>query len=147
MAPVTDVVVIVDVLSFSTTVDVALGRGVAVFPYRWRDGTEFAFAAEMDATVASRRGEPGLTLSPVTLVGAEPGLRLVLPSPNGSALSYGAREAGAKRVIVGCLRNAAAVALAIADEKTVAVIAAGERWSGATGPLRPAISGSILTVS
>lgn len=143
LAPLADVVVIVDVLSFSTTVDVALGRGVTVFPYRWHNGTEHDFAAEVGATVASRRGEPGLTLSPASLLDAEAGQRLVVPSPNGSALTHGAHEAGAERVLVGCLRNASAVAAAIGDAGVVAVIAAGERWRGATGPLRPAVEDQL----
>ena len=150
LAPQVDVVVIVDVLSFSTTVDVALSRGVIVFPYRWHDGTEHEFASQIGATVASRRGEPGLTLSPAALIDAQRGTRLVLPSPNGATLTQGALEMGAKRVLVGCLRNASAVAKAIEVEETVAVIAAGERWGGATGPLRPAIedqlgAGAIIT--
>jgi len=139
LAPLVDVVVVVDVLSFSTTVDVALGRGVIVFPYRWHDGTEFDFASRMRATVASRRGEPGLTLSPAALSTAESGTRLVLPSPNGATLTHSAIKAGAKRVLVGCLRNASAVAQAVRPNETVAVIAAGERWGGSSGPLRPAI--------
>jgi len=143
--------VIVDVLSFSTAVDVAVSRGVTVLPYRWHDGSEAAFAESHDAEVAQQRRSPeGWTLSPTSLAGAPAGLKLVLPSPNGSALTFGASEAGATTVRVGCLRNAAAVASRCEPDETVAVIAAGERWRGATGPLRPALedlvgAGAILS--
>lgn len=143
LAPRVDVVVVVDVLSFSTTVDVALSSGVIVFPYRWHDGSELEFASQVGATVASRRGEPGLTLSPAAVAAAQPGTRLVLPSPNGATLTHGAMEMGAQRVLVGCLRNASAIAAAVRPEETVAVIAAGERWAGAAGPLRPAIEDQL----
>ena len=125
-------------LSFSTSVDIALGRGVVVFPYRWHNGTEFEFAESVDAEVADRTGE-GFSLRPSSLEQAPAGLRLVLPSPNGSALTFGASEAGASRTMVGCLRDARAVAAALDDAGSVTVIAAGERWNGTTGPLRPAI--------
>ncbi|HET6952917.1 MAG TPA: 2-phosphosulfolactate phosphatase, partial [Acidimicrobiales bacterium] len=40
----------------------------------------------------------------------------------------------------GCLRNAAAVgAVAAAQPGPVAVVAAGERWRGHAGPLRPSV--------
>ena len=138
LAPLAEAVVIVDVLSFSTSIDIALGRGVVVFPYRWHNGTEYEFAESVDAVVADRSGD-GFGLRPSSLEDAPAGLRLVLPSPNGSALTFGASEAGARRTLVGCLRNAAAMAAALDDAETVAVIAAGERWNGTTGPLRPAI--------
>lgn len=138
LASTVDAVVIVDVLSFSTSVDIAVGRGVTVFPFKWHNGTEHDFAASVDADVAVQRGEPGFSLAPASLVSAPRGLRLVLPSPNGSALTFGAHEAGATRVHVSCLRNAKATAQALDDATTVAVIAAGERWRGTTGPLRPA---------
>ena len=32
-----DVSVVVDVLSFTTTLSVAVEQGIEVFPYRWRD--------------------------------------------------------------------------------------------------------------
>lgn len=139
LAPEVDAVVIVDVLSFSTAVDVALGNHVTIFPYRWHNGTEHEFAASVDALVADRDGSEGhgYTLRPSSLAEAPAGLRLVLPSPNGSALTFGAAEAGATDVFVGSLRNATAVARALDHAESVAVIAAGERWNGATGPLRP----------
>ena len=151
LAPGTTTVVIVDVLSFSTSVDVALGRGAVVLPYRWHDGTEHAYAAEQRAVVAARRPAAGrLSLRPSSLLTVEPGTRLVLPSPNGSALAFAASEAGAGAVVVGCLRNATAVGMHVAARGGVAaVIAAGERWRGTTGPLRPAVedllgAGAIL---
>ena len=151
LAPRSAVVVIVDVLSFSTAVDVALGRDAVVLPYRWHDGSEEEYATARGAVVAARSPAPGrLSLRPSSLVAIEPGLRLVLPSPNGSALAFAAEAAGARAVLVGSLRNAAAVGRASAAfGGVVSVIAAGERWRGSTGPLRPAVedllgAGAIL---
>jgi len=192
LAPDAAVVVIVDVLSFSTSVDVALGRGAVILPYRWHDGSEAAYAEANDAQLAMRgpadgQLPAGYTLRPSSLTTIEPGTRLVLPSPNGSALTFGAAEAArsgddhdradgepgvdgdeqergstepGRHVLVGCLRNATAVGRAAAalaqsmpgrggGDGAVAVIAAGERWRGTTGPLRPAVedllgAGAIL---
>jgi 2-phosphosulfolactate phosphatase len=138
LAP-SDVVIIVDVLSFSTCVDVAVGRGVVVLPYRWHDDSAAAYAASHKAELASGRSRFAgkYSLSPSSLLEARSGLRLVLPSPNGSALAFQAAHSGAK-VIAGCLRNAAAVAAnARIHAKTVTVVPAGERWYD--GSLRVAV--------
>ncbi len=141
LAPEADVVIVVDVLSFTTCVDVALGRGATVFPYKWHHGSEAAFAETHDALVAGPRGGPQrYSLSPASLDEIPSDTRLVLPSPNGSALLSGAADAGASTVVAACLRNGAAVGAWFADqETTVAVVAAGERWHGATGPMRAAV--------
>lgn len=151
LAPVSAAVVIVDVLSFSTSVDVAVGQGARVLPYRWDNGDEAGYAADHGALLAGPRRHiteaSPWSLSPSSLITLPAGARLVLPSPNGSALTFGAREAGAGSVFVGCLRNASAVAslaAALADQSPVhqgviAVIGSGERWHGTTGPLRPAV--------
>lgn len=160
LAPEVDVVVIVDVLSFTTCVDIALGRGAEVLPYKWHDGTETAYADEHDAIVATKRGVEddtdgvagGFNLSPSSLAEVPAGTRLVLPSPNGSALAFGAREAGATTVVAACIRNGAAVGSAFADDDvSVGVVAAGERWRGATGPMRVAVedllgAGAVLSM-
>src|SRR5262249_30252535 len=88
LAPDADVVVILDVLSFSTCVDIANSRGAIVFPYRWKDESAAAFAASVNAELAGvrRRGD-GYSLSPASLSDIPSGTRLALPSPNGSALS------------------------------------------------------------
>src|SRR5690606_21992060 len=133
-------VVVVDVLRFTTAVDVAVARGAVVHPYRWHDGTEAGFAAERGAVVAERTTstEPGppWSLSPASLASIPEGQGLVLPSPNGSTLCHRAAEAGASAVFAGCLRNAAAVAVAAdaaAGARPVLVVAAGERWGGPAG--------------
>jgi 2-phosphosulfolactate phosphatase len=128
---------IVDVLCFSTCVALACARGAEVLPYPWKDGGAAAWAAARGATVAGARGAPGaLTLSPESLATVAAGTRLVLPSPNGSELSFAAARLG--QVFAGSLRNAASVATRLAAlPGPVAVIAAGERWPDDS--LRPAV--------
>jgi 2-phosphosulfolactate phosphatase len=136
------VVAVVDVLSFTTTLTVAVERGTAVLPYRWRDDSAARVAREHRATLAvgrSRAGPGQVSLSPGSIVRAGRVERLVLPSPNGSTVA--ARLAASGATVVGVsLRNAAAAAAWVRDRAgadPVAVVAAGERWSG--GPLRPAV--------
>lgn len=135
-APVT---VVVDVLSFTTTLTVALDRGIVVHPFRWRDQRAAAYAAERGAVLATGRSRrDGVSLSPVSVresVGVE---RLVLPSPNGSTICFDLAAAGST-VLGASLRNRSAVARWLAGHEgdAVAVVAAGERWSD--GSLRPAV--------
>jgi 2-phosphosulfolactate phosphatase len=152
LAPDAGVVVIVDVLRFTSAVSAAIESGCEVLPYRWADEGAAAYAAERGAELAGMREHGRPSLSPTDLLGLEPGGRIVLPSPNGSALAFAAAEHGAHHVLAGCLRNATAtarVARRLAAGRVIAVVAAGERWHGATGPLRPAVedllgAGAIL---
>ena len=138
LAPLRQAVVIVDVLSFSTAVDVALGRGASVWPYRWKDDSAALYAAEHGAVLAShdRRFADGYSLSPASLSTLPRGARLVLPSPNGATLSLLAQQTGAA-VFTACFRNTGAVAAYIEQHfECVLLVAAGERWPD--GTLRPA---------
>jgi 2-phosphosulfolactate phosphatase len=131
--------VVVDVLSFTTAVTVAVERGVAVHPFRWRDERAAAYAAEVGATLAvgrleaAREGVAGVSLSPAAMARVEGVARIVLPSPNGSTISTALAGSGAT-VVAACLRNAPAVAAWLADRGPIAVIPAGERWSFETPP-------------
>ena len=146
LAPVSDVIVIVDVLSFSTAVDVAVGREATVIPWRWRDDTARQRAAEIGATLAVPRrelsGETPYALSPASLTAIPAGTRLLLPSPNGSTLATIAASSGAV-VLTGCLRNATAVGLtAHRLGRRVTVVAAGEHWPDGSG-WRPALEDQL----
>jgi len=137
LAPDSDAVVIVDVLSFTTCVDIAVGNGAVVYPYRWRDASALAYAQSLDAILARprRQRDIGYSLSPASLVTIPSGTRLVLPSPNGAALTL---ATGQVPTFAGCLRNATAVARALQRQgRRISIIPAGERW--ADGSLRPAI--------
>ncbi|TSD89268.1 2-phosphosulfolactate phosphatase [Mycobacterium sp. KBS0706] len=134
------VLVVVDVLSFSTAVDVAVSRGAAVLPFPHGDDSAARLAAERAGAVLARprraAGGP-FSLSPASLLAIPAGTRLMLPSPNGSLLSL---AGGGTPVLAGCFRNAAAVARAargLARDGSVGVVPAGERWPD--GGLRPAI--------
>jgi 2-phosphosulfolactate phosphatase len=132
-------IVIVDVLRFSTAVDVACGRGAAVTPFA--DGATDAVveATRRGAVVAGESPRGGDTtvpsLSPVSLRNLTPADHIVLPSVDGGLLACRAADAGVA-VLAGCLRNAAAVAGAI-TEFPAGVVAAGERW--VDGSLRVAV--------
>jgi 2-phosphosulfolactate phosphatase len=138
LGPDVDGVVVVDVMSFSTSVAVAVARGAYVYPYAWRDASALAYARGLGAEVAAidRRLADGWSLSPTSLTSAPSGLKLVLPSPNGSAIAFKAREQGIA-VFCGGLRNARATARACAGFARLLVVACGERWPD--GSLRPAL--------
>lgn len=142
-----DYAVVVDVLSFTTTLSIALERGIEVFPFRWRDARAAEHAVRHGATLAvgrfeamSRGDARHISLSPASLAEVEGVERLVLPSPNGSTIAFALADSGAQ-VVGSCLRNAGAVArwLApkVADGASVVVVPAGERWYDDT--LRPAV--------
>ena len=141
LAPISDVVVIVDVLSFTTCVDIATANGAVVFPYRFRDDTASDYAHARNALLAGPRGasEGTYSLSPAGLLDIRAGVRLVLPSPNGSTLSL---ATGATPTLAGCLRNSRSVAACAGRiGRRVAVIPCGERWPDDS--LRPAVEDLI----
>jgi len=144
--------VVVDVLSFTTTLSVAMDLGVEVLPYAWRDASTEEYAAARGAVVAVGRLEarqmPGLvSLSPAALRASRGITRLVLPSPNGSSISAALASGGAT-VVGASLRNTSAVAGWLAPRlladpaATLTVIAAGERWP-CDDSLRPCLEDAL----
>jgi 2-phosphosulfolactate phosphatase len=129
------VVIVVDVLSFSTAVSIALSRGASVLPFPWRDERGAEHARRHGASLAGERRTGAYSLSPTSLCRLPARSRIVLPSPNGSTLCFGASSS---TVTTGCLRNRRAVVeLARSFQRPIAVVAAGERWPD--GSLRPAL--------
>jgi len=137
------ILIVVDVLSFSTTIAIGTSRGATIFPVAPGDRAELV-AAEMNAELAVRRGEAGISLSPASMQSVTAGQRLVLPSLNGARC---VTAAAPDEVYIGALVNAAAVADAAAiaslaePTRAITVIAAGERWEDDT--LRVAIEDLI----
>jgi 2-phosphosulfolactate phosphatase len=129
LSPTSDVVIIVDVLSFSTAVDIAVSRGATVYPYRWEDASARAFAESRGALLAEKRSGK-FSLAPASLRGLPRGASLVLPSPNGSELSFAST---AKATFTACLRNCEAVAReALRRGSRIGLVPAGERWPDGT---------------
>jgi 2-phosphosulfolactate phosphatase len=139
LAAVADVVVVVDVLRFTTCVDVVVSRGGSVVPHRWTGPSDSPATAD---------------LSPVALSRVRRGDVVELPSPNGATLSIEGAAWGAA-VLAGCLRNASAVGRAaarLAGDGVVAVVPAGERWGEPPGRLRVAVedllgAGAVLVAA
>ncbi len=147
-----EIIIVVDVLSFSTCVEVATkprganlslameGRVGPRIRQRNKRGSSPAPEIVSPAGIPSR----STSRSPPR----DHSSACVLPSPNGSTLSLKARETGAI-VIAGCLRNASAIGSWLrAQQKSVTVIPAGERWPD--GSIRHAIedligAGAILS--
>src|SRR5580658_9022512 len=85
LGAISDVIVIVDVLSFTTAVDIATARGGAIFPYPLRGDAAVAYADALNAQLASVDRAAGFSLSPASLRSLPDGCSLVLPSPTGAA--------------------------------------------------------------
>ncbi len=136
-----DAIAIVDVLSFSTCVDIAVNNGALVYPYRWQDESAATYAQSLGAILANHQREfaTGYSLAPSSLVNIPAGTRLVIPSPNGATLSLATESIP---TFAGCLRNAESVALAMQKlGSRLSLIPAGERWSD--GSLRVALEDLI----
>jgi 2-phosphosulfolactate phosphatase len=148
-----DVVVVVDVLSFSTTLSMAVARDFTCLVYSKAEiealGGPATAAIRLGAKpLGKRRGlDPGqVSLSPASLLGAEPGQRVVFTSLNGATVVAAAAKAPA--LLVGAPRNATACAqvaaglMAATRAGRVTIVACGERWSsiepGVVGA-RPAV--------
>lgn len=129
-----DVLVVVDVLSFSSAVATAVERGAVVHP--GARGEAAPPGAERAVPRSRVPAEGRFSLSPLTFLGAASGTRVHLPSPNGALCVREAAEL--PHVLVGSLLNAGAVARAAAAAgPPVTVLACGERY--ADGSMRVAL--------
>lgn len=145
LGPSAAALVIVDVLSFTTCVDVAVSAGAEVVPATTDEEAGLLLAQRRGTVVAAReRSLAAPSLSPTSLRRLTPGTRLVLPSPNGATLAALATRTSNAVLFAACLRNARAVAVAaaaVARERNgpIAVVASGERWAGDAQQLRPCV--------
>jgi 2-phosphosulfolactate phosphatase len=141
-------VVVIDVLSFSTTVSIAVNAGTWVYPCVWGSEQATIYGEKVGAAVAVGRSEVDVThpysLSPASIIDGPATARLVLPSPNGSTIALNLGSDGAvAQVLIGSLRNAHAVGTWLAShhfgstERPICIVAAGERWPDDS--LRPAL--------
>jgi 2-phosphosulfolactate phosphatase len=142
-----DILVVVDLLSFSTAVATAIDGGAIVYPCGHAEDAA-ALAASLGAESAvHRRDVPArgrFSLSPLSFLDVMPGTRIVLPSPNGATCSRHARDV--PHLFVGALVNATAVAraanrLLATTDLGITILSCGERWSapGEDGELRFAL--------
>lgn len=143
-----DVLVVVDVLSFSTAVTAALAGGGVVVPCPEGEDAA-ALAARIGAEAAvGRRDVPAhgrFSLSPLSYAGIAPGTRVVLGGPNGATCARYGREA--PTLLLGSLVNAPAAGSVLqemlAGDPTlgVTILACGERWRSPSedGTLRVAL--------
>lgn len=154
-----DILIIVDVLSFSSTVTTAVNYGAIIYPYPpYLDGKKYAekVGAEyiLGRREASEMGKP--TLSPVSFQQDHANKKYVLSSLNGAFCTWIASEIPA--LLIGSLLNAASVAstanqLSYINKANITVIPCGEQWCDGReneDNLRPAVedylgAGAILT--
>jgi 2-phosphosulfolactate phosphatase len=135
-----DVIVVVDVFSLSTTLSIAVSRDFTCLVYSGAEieslGGPAMAAVRLGARPLSRRRKAAagqVSLSPASLLEAEPGQRVIFTSLNGASVVSAASKA--KAVLIGSPRNATACAALAAQLMTsvragrVTVIACGEHWS------------------
>ncbi|WP_421379432.1 2-phosphosulfolactate phosphatase [Bacillus salacetis] len=154
-----DILIIVDVLSFSSAVVSALHHGALIYPYPPDlDGIEYARLVEAEYILgraeAARKGKP--TLSPVSFNEGQGGKKYVLASLNGAYCTWIA--SGVPALLAGSLLNASAAAAAANKIRkkvncSITIVPCGEQWSDVKGhddTLRPSVedylgAGAILS--
>lgn len=120
-----DIIVIIDVLSFTTCVNIAVENGANVYPYYFKDERAKDFAESHQAELAQKRSANSkYSLSPSSMMNVTKETKLVLPSPNGATLSMESE----KPTVAGCLRNAKAVAEYVSKFDNIGIIPSAERW-------------------
>ncbi|MGW3956168.1 2-phosphosulfolactate phosphatase [Streptomyces sp. NPDC004752] len=148
-----DAVVVVDTLTFSTTVTMAVSRGAAVLALSRTEverlGGPYGVAQtyRVPPPALTQGGtDAKRTLSPSSVGNLVSGDQVALTSINGAGIVSSARHATV--LLAGCLRNRTAVARWCASALTggavrrVTVIAAASRWSSmlaTAGGIRPSI--------
>jgi 2-phosphosulfolactate phosphatase len=129
-----DVVVVVDVLSFTTAVVTAAARGAFIYPCDNRDEVPAVAARVGGEAAVGRESVPSrgkYSLSPAGYLTAPAGTKVACYSPNGATC---ARYAGSAAVVIaGAFVNAGAVARAAVgwcgrSTHPITVVACGERW-------------------
>jgi len=144
-----DITIIVDVLSFSSTVVTAVHYGAAVVPFPPIRDAAIEYAKQIGARFVWGRAEAekfgGHSLSPLTFSPEDRGQTFVLCSLNGATCARAASKVPA--LLVGCFLNASAVAdvanaLQAKTGADITVIPCGEKWSSVLeneNDLRPGI--------
>lgn len=138
LSKVSDVIIIVDILSFSTCVDIITANDSYVFPYKYNDDSSKEYTKTNNAILADTdRNSKGYSLSPYSLINIPSQIKIVLPSPNGSTLSLHP-NLNNSITLCGCIRNAKSVAeYATTLGKNISLIASGEKWKDQS--LRPSL--------
>lgn len=155
-----DIVIVVDVLSFSSTVVTALHAGCEIFPYPPHlDGN--AYAAKIGGEYILGRSEAAkfgkATLSPASFNSSHKGKKFVLTSLNGAFCTWIADKVPA--LLTGSLLNASTAARAANQisnqlKANITVVPCGEQWNDPAkneDTLRPSIedylgAGAILSL-
>ncbi|MEH7107483.1 2-phosphosulfolactate phosphatase, partial [Bacillus sp. JJ1764] len=143
-----DIIIIVDVLSFSSTVISALSNGAIIYPYPPNlDGKTYAekVGAEyiLGRAEADKIGKP--TLSPVSFTQEHSNKKYVLSSLNGAFCTWIASKVPA--LLIGSLLNASSVSsianqLRVKSNSNITVVPCGEQWNNVKNydnSLRPSI--------
>lgn len=145
-----EILIIVDVLSFSSTVIAAMENNAVIYPFPPPINEKAKnYADQFGAELVVGRAEAIKTgkhsLSPNSFTADDRGKSYVLCSLNGAACVEAAKKVPG--LFMGSLRNAQAVAEATLDlqkksGKPITIIACGERWENAASyenQLRPGI--------
>lgn len=130
-----DIIIIVDVLSFSSTVISALKYGAVIYPYPPNlDGENYAAKLGAEYIIgraeAAKMGKP--TLSPVSFNREHTQKKYVLTSLNGAYCTWIASKVPA--LLIGSFLNASSVAsvankLRLQTNANITIIPCGEQWN------------------